>query len=67
MPNLEEEIAAGRFSGLREWLRVKVHEVGSLHESVDELLLAVTGQPLRPAVFVDYLRSKYRALAGLTA
>jgi Zn-dependent M32 family carboxypeptidase len=39
--------------------------VGSLHPSADELCVAVTGQPLNPQVFVEYLKSKYTALYDL--
>lgn len=64
MPSLEADIAQGKFTPLREWLREKVHKVGSLYESCDDLLKAVTGEPLRPAVYVEYLRKKYTALAA---
>lgn len=48
LPGLADDIAAGRFSRLREWLREKIHAVGSLHTSGDELMRAVTGAPLDP-------------------
>ena len=65
LPGLGAQVAAGEFKPLREWLRAQVHEVGSLHPTADELLVAVTGKPLDPAVFMRYLSSKYKALYKL--
>ena len=59
---LEAEVAAGDFGRLKGWLNEKVHRLGSLHPSADELCEAVTGSKLDPAVFVRYLERKYRAL-----
>ena len=58
-------IERGEFGPLREWLRARVHAVGSLHETPDELLVAVTGEPLNPRYFVEHLREKYAALYEL--
>ena len=66
IPKLEEQIEKGEFSNLREWLRVEVHEKGSLYDSADELLMAVTGKKLEPDDFVAYLSKKYRTLYGLS-
>jgi len=63
--DLEGEIEKGHFKGLREWLREKVHVRGSVCESMDELLLGITGEPLNPAYFVKYLEEKYGALYDL--
>lgn len=65
LPGLEAQVAAGEFAPLREWLRTNVHEVGSLHPTADELLVAVTGKPLDPAVFMRYLSAKYKKLYKL--
>lgn len=62
---LDAQIAQGDFSPLREWLRTKVHQVGSLYASPDELLTAVTGAPLSPQPFLAYLKSKYSELYQL--
>ncbi len=62
LEGLEEDIAAGRFERLRGWLNEKIHRVGSLHSSGDELMTAVTGAPLDPSVFLGYLREKYSEL-----
>ena len=60
--DLESEVAAGDFGRLKGWLNEKIHGLGSLHPSADELCEAVTGSKLDPAVFVRYLEQKYRAL-----
>ena len=65
IPHLEKEIAAGNFKPLRNWLKEKIHQVGSLHPNGDELMKAVTGSPLDPSVFLNYLRTKYTALYKL--
>lgn len=65
IPSLEKEIAAGNFKPLRDWLKVKIHQVGSLHPNGDELMKAVTGSPLDPSVFLNYLRTKYSVLYKL--
>ena len=38
---------------------------GSVCESMDELLVSVTGEPLNPAYFVRYLKEKYGELYQL--
>lgn len=65
LPNLDKDIAAGKFEGLRKWLNEKVHRIGSLYPSGDELMMSATGSPLDPSVFLNYLRKKYRALYKL--
>ena len=65
IPTLEKDISEGKFSGLREWLREKVHVSGSKCESLDELLVSVTGKKLDPKIFMRYLREKYGALYNL--
>lgn len=59
MPDLEERIRAGKFKDIRKWLQGEIHEVGSLYPSLDELLEKVTGEPLNPQYFLDYLEEKY--------
>jgi carboxypeptidase Taq len=65
VPGLEDRLAAGDFAVLRDWLRAAVHSRGSVPRSADDLLAAATGDRLRPAVFLDYLRDKYSAVYGL--
>ncbi|KAL4428286.1 hypothetical protein ABPG75_002375 [Micractinium tetrahymenae] len=65
LPGLDEDIASGSFGRLKGWLNEKVHKVGSLHTSGDELMKAVTGAPLDPQIFLDYLKHKYTELYQL--
>mmetsp|Transcript_53475 Transcript_53475/g.142206 ORF Transcript_53475/g.142206 Transcript_53475/m.142206 type:complete len:121 (+) Transcript_53475:3-365(+) len=62
---LAQSIAKGEFGTLREWLREKVHKVGSLHPSPDELLVAIGGEGVSPQPFLAYLKEKYKALYEL--
>ena len=66
IPTLEQDIEQGKFSELREWLREKVHKLGSVPPTGDDLMVAVTGEPLNVSIYLDYLRNKYRALYKLT-
>jgi carboxypeptidase Taq len=65
VPGLEEQIAAGDFSGLKGFVNEKVHRVGSLYPSGDTLMEQVTGAPLDPSIFLNYLRTKYSKLYSL--
>ncbi|KAI7846262.1 hypothetical protein COHA_000242 [Chlorella ohadii] len=65
LPGLADDIAAGKFERLKGWLNEKIHKVGSLPASGDELMTSVTGAPLQPQVFLDYLRDKYSQLYQL--
>lgn len=62
---LKAQIASGQFSTLREWLREKVHTVGSVHASPDELLTTICGEPVSPKPFLEYLKAKYSELYAL--
>jgi carboxypeptidase Taq len=57
MPDLDERIAAGELSPLREWLREHVHRHGAKF-STAELLERVVGGPIAVEPFVSYLKSK---------
>lgn len=65
MPDIRNKIRNGEFGPIKDWLRKNIHEVGSLYASPDELLIAVTGKPLDPNIYVDYIKNKYRALYKL--
>jgi len=57
--DVDELIAAGNFAPFKEWLRVHIHDNGSLHDSMDTLLQAEFGEPLMPKYFISYLQDKY--------
>lgn len=59
-PALDEEIAAGQFGGVLDWLRDNVHGVGA-RLPVKELIKAATGKPLTAAPYLRYLETKYLA------
>jgi carboxypeptidase Taq len=57
-PALDEEIAAGQFGGVMDWLRDNVHGVGA-RLPVQELMKQATGKPLTAAAYLRYLEAKY--------
>jgi carboxypeptidase Taq len=57
-PTLDEEIAAGQFGGVMEWLRDNVHGIGA-RLPVQELIKQATGKPLTAAAYLRYLEAKY--------
>ena len=57
-PTLDEEIAAGRFGGVLEWLRDHVHGIGA-RLPLKDLIQQATGKPLSAAAYLRYLESKY--------
>jgi carboxypeptidase Taq len=61
VPELEERIAQGELTPLRDWLRERIHCKGRL-EKPEELCERVTGSSLDPSVFVEYARKKYGTL-----
>jgi carboxypeptidase Taq len=58
LPTLDEELAAGRFAGVLEWLRENVHAFGA-RLPVKELMKEASGRPLAAAAYLRYLESKY--------
>jgi carboxypeptidase Taq len=57
-PQLDEEIAAGQFGGLFDWLRQNVHSLGA-SMSTPELIQNATGKPLSASAWVRYVEAKY--------
>ena len=62
---LDEQIKQGEFAPLLSWLRTNMHERGSECDTVDELMIKVTGKPLDANEFVEYLNDKYTKLYDL--
>jgi carboxypeptidase Taq len=58
MPALDEEVAAGHFGGVMDWLRDNVHGVGA-RLPIQELIKQATGKPLTAAAYLRYLEAKY--------
>ena len=65
IPDLENQISNGDFQPLKLWLNERIHKIGSLYASGDELMVAVTGKALDPQVYLRYLRSKYSEIYKL--
>src|SRR6202167_5305930 len=58
IPEIEQQIARGEFSGLFGWLREHVHGLGA-KVTVKELMKDATGQPLSATALLRYLDNKY--------
>ncbi len=63
-PNTLDEIAKGDLSGVLAWLRENVHQHGSRYDAMD-LVQRVTGEPLNPDYYMDYLNEKYREIYSI--
>ncbi len=57
-PDLAEQVEAGEFHSLIEWLRQEIHCRGRL-QSVEDLLVDVTGEPLDTRFFKAHLERRY--------
>ena len=58
LPGLDEALAQGDFGPLLGWLRVSVHQRGSLL-GFQDLMRAATGRPLDPSAFIEHLQGRY--------
>jgi carboxypeptidase Taq len=65
LPDVDADIAAGRFAPILDWLRRHVHRPGHLMECED-MMRAVTGSGLSHQPFVDYLWGKIGPLYGVS-
>ncbi|HSV85693.1 MAG TPA: carboxypeptidase M32 [Levilinea sp.] len=61
MPDLEEQIERGEFSGILAWLREKVHRHGMKYPP-QELIQRVTGSKINPQPYLRYLEAKFSAI-----
>jgi len=61
LPDTGKHIEEGKFAPIKTWLNEKIHSQGSLY-SPQELVQKVTSEPLNPDYFIDYLKTKYRAI-----
>jgi carboxypeptidase Taq len=57
-PELDDEIAAGNFGGLFDWLRQNVHSVAAT-VGMPQLIRKATGKPLSAAAWLRYIEGKY--------
>lgn len=61
MPDTVKNIEKGNFAPIKTWLNDKIHSQGSLF-SPQELVQKITGEALNPDHFINYLKTKYRAI-----
>jgi carboxypeptidase Taq len=61
IPDLDLQIADGRFGALLQWLRAHIHAFGRMYSS-EELCTRVTGRGLDPNVFLAYANRKFGAI-----
>ncbi len=66
LPGVDEDLAAGDTSAVREWLRERVHRHGRRYAS-RELLRRITGEELSVDPLLAYLRDKLADAGHLTA
>ena len=64
LPDLDEQLAAGNYRPLLDWLRTQVHQHGRRY-GADELCRRATGEGLSLEPFMAYAKAKYGALYGL--
>jgi carboxypeptidase Taq len=64
LPDLDEQIAQGKFDQLLGWLRAKVHVHGAKYEP-QALVQRVTGSKIDPQPYVRYLQQKYGEIYNL--
>ena len=65
LPDVEEQIRAGRLDGILEWLRTNVHRHGYVWEC-EELMRNASGRELTEQPFLDYLWAKFGPLYGVS-
>jgi carboxypeptidase Taq len=58
LEDYEEEIKRGNFNPIREWLRLKIHQHGSVY-APKVLLNNTFNEGYNPDYFVSYIESKY--------
>ncbi len=63
LPDLDDQIAAGRFDELLAWLRTSIHRHGRKFTAA-ELLERVGCGPLSADPWLEYIRGKYGELSG---
>ncbi len=60
-PNLDEMIANGEFSTIRDWMREKIHKHGRRY-TVSDLARLASGEDLNPDHFANYLKDRFAPL-----
>jgi carboxypeptidase Taq len=63
-PEIPDEMQAGRFGALHNWMRENIYQHGAKY-TASELLERTTGGGLDTQPYVNYLRTKYGELYDL--
>lgn len=63
-PGIPDQVARGEFGNILEWMREKVHRVGTRYDP-QVILERATGERLNPKYYMDYLTEKYTEIYGL--
>jgi len=58
LDDYEEEIKRGNFKSIKEWLRLKIHQYGSVY-APKVLLYKSLNEGYNPDYFVTYIETKY--------
>jgi carboxypeptidase Taq len=64
MPDLYDQIRAGKFDALLDWLGRNVHAHGKKFEP-QELIQRITGSKIDPAPYMQYLKDKFGKIYGI--
>jgi carboxypeptidase Taq len=64
LPDLEQQIEAGEFTALREWLREHLHRHGRKFQP-KEMLERIVGGPIDSRPYLRYLKGKLADTAGV--
>ena len=64
-PDIEDSIATGNLTPLREWLGEHIHGKG-ITVRAEELIEQISGSPLKSDYFLDYLKNKFTPLYDLS-
>ena len=62
--DIPDEIAAGNFDTLRQWLVERIYQHGRKF-TVDELTRRVTGESIQSKSYIAYLQAKFSDIYGL--
>ncbi len=62
--DIHKDVSAGEFGGIFDWLQERVHRPGRQYVPLDLLERAV-GKGLDPAIFIDHLDRKVKAIHGV--
>ena len=62
--DIDEIISSGDWSSMLSWLRLQIHDKGSVM-TPSELIESATGKAPSPDAFLNYVESKYSKLYNL--